>query len=66
MDWRRPIEQQKPVSPAVSGDTESPRINASFVDSEEYRAAGSNPDHIEFAIRARAYREQLAHEGKRA
>lgn len=64
MDWRRPIDQQKPVSSAALGRSDAvPRID--FVGSAEYRAADRNPDHIELAIRARAYRERSLREGRR-
>lgn len=32
----------------------------------EYRSASTDPDLIEYALRARAYREKLKHEGHSA
>ena len=62
MDWRLPIEQQKPVSPAA---TERPSDRpASFIDSDEYRRADHDPELMEFAIQARSYREGLRREGR--
>lgn len=59
MEWRRPIDQQKPVAqPAM------PRRGKrdEFTQSAEYRAAAGDPRMLEFAIRARAYTERLRRE----
>ena len=63
MDWRLPIEQQKPVAPSA---TERHAEQApSFIDSDEYRRAERDPDLIELAIQARAFRESLRREGRK-
>jgi hypothetical protein len=63
MDWRRPIEQQKPVSPsAIEPASDRPER---FIDSDEYRAAHRDPDLVALAIQARAYRESLNPDGHR-
>ncbi|MGH2959031.1 MAG: hypothetical protein ACRDKE_05460 [Solirubrobacterales bacterium] len=64
MDWRLPIEQQKPVSPSAA-ERPSDRP-ASFIDSDEYRRAARDPDLVALAIQARSYRENLRREGRRA
>jgi hypothetical protein len=61
MDWRRPIEQQNPVSPSAHEPAvQQPAVSTpGFVDSDEYRRALRNPDMAEYAIQARAYTERL-------
>ncbi|MGK2877786.1 MAG: hypothetical protein ACSLFF_04315 [Solirubrobacterales bacterium] len=63
MDWRLPIDQQKPVAPSAAEHAD--RRATSFIDSDEYRRADRNPDLIELAIQARAYRESLRREGRK-
>jgi hypothetical protein len=63
MDWRLPIEQQKPVAASATERHGEPHPN--FIDSDEYRRANRDPDLIELAIQARAYRESLRHEGRK-
>ena len=62
MDWRLPIDQQKPVSPSASQrSSDSP---ASFIDSDEYRRAARDPDLVALAIQALSYRESLRREAR--
>lgn len=62
MDWRLPIDQQKPVSQsAIEPPGDRP---ASFIDSDEYRRAARNPDLMALAIQARSYRESLLREAR--
>ena len=63
MDWRLPIDQQKPVSPSAQRPSDRP---ASFIDSDEYRRAARDPDLVALAIQARSYRESLRREARRA
>jgi hypothetical protein len=63
MDWRQPIEQQRPVAPAANERAEAHPTG--FTDSDEYRRAGGDPDLLEFAIQARAYRERLRREARK-
>jgi hypothetical protein len=65
MDWRRPIEQQKPVAPATPQSAQGSQAqNDRWLDSDEYRRATRNPDLIEHAIQARAYTERLRREAR--
>jgi hypothetical protein len=57
MEWRRPIDQQKPVAQPAAPPRRGKRDD--FTQSAEYRAAGSDPRLLEFALRARAYTERL-------
>jgi hypothetical protein len=61
MDWRLPIEQQNPVSPAAHEPAVQPQdvSKPSFIDDDEYRRALRNPDLAEYAIQAQAYAERL-------
>jgi hypothetical protein len=63
MDWRLPIEQQKPVAPSAT--ERHAEQNSSFIESDEYRSAARDPDLIEHAIHARAIRESMRHEGRK-
>jgi hypothetical protein len=66
MDWRRPIEQQNPVSPSAHEPAvQHPVVNTpSFIDSAEYRRALRNPDLAEYAIQAQAYAERLRRDSR--
>ena len=57
MDWRRPIEEQKPMSTPRSLDPKA--VRESFARSPEYRAAQGRPELYELALRANAYKERL-------
>jgi hypothetical protein len=64
MDWRLPIDQQKPVAqPAAARHAER---GASFIESDEYRRAAGDPDLIELAFQANAFRESLLQERRSA
>ena len=63
MDWRVPIDQQKPVAPSATERADDRA--ASFIESDEYRRAERDPDLIELAIQARAFRESLRREGRK-
>jgi hypothetical protein len=58
MDWRRPIEQQKPA-------TRSTQRRGRTIAADDLRRAGRDPDMLEFAIQARAYTERLRREGRK-
>jgi hypothetical protein len=58
MDWRRPIDQQKPVAPPAAPPA-AERVQDDFAHSAEYRATGGDPRMLELAMRARAYTERL-------
>jgi hypothetical protein len=61
MDWRRPIEQQKPVAEhAVTAMRRRERMAA-----DDIRRAGSDPQMLELAVQARAYTERLRREGRK-
>jgi hypothetical protein len=63
MDWRRPIDEQKPVAPAAQGRAE--KAHSDFAHSEDYRRAAGNPDLMPLALQANALREQLRREGRK-
>lgn len=63
MDWRRPIEQQKPVATAAQGRAN--RSSDDFAHSEDYRRAAGNPDLMPLALQASTLREQLRREGRK-
>jgi hypothetical protein len=63
MQWRLPIDQQNPVAPSAAERHAEPKT--SFIDSDEYRRAQRDPDLLELAIQARAYRESLRREGRK-
>jgi len=63
MQWRLPIDQQKPVAPSATERHAAP--GTSFIESDEYRRAERDPDLLELAIQARAYRESLRREGRK-
>lgn len=67
MDWRRPIEQQKPVAPSagVRRDAHVSAANPDFAHSEDYRRAAGNPDLMPLALQANSLREQLRREGRK-
>jgi hypothetical protein len=64
MDWRLPIDQQKPVAPSAT--ERHAETHASFIESDEYRRAAGDPDLIELAIQASALRESLLHDRRSA
>lgn len=66
MDWRKPIEQHKPVaSPSATSSTQSATDELDFAHSDEYRRAGSDPEMLELALQASALREHLRREGRK-
>lgn len=63
MDWRRPIEQQKPVASAARWRAEKARSD--FAHSDYYRRAAKNPDLMPLALQASTLREHLRREGRK-
>lgn len=62
MDWRRPIEQQKPVA---AQDAPRPRRNGGATRADDLRRAGTDPELLELALQAHAFTEQLRREGRK-
>lgn len=66
MDWRKPIEQHRPVaSPSATGNSRPATDELDFAHSEEYRRAGRDPEMLELALQASALREHLRREGRK-
>lgn len=61
MDWRRPIEQQKPVAATTQHDGSTRRRRGA---DDDLRRVSRDPDMLEHALQARAYTERLRREGR--
>jgi hypothetical protein len=65
MEWRRPIEEQKPFAAGPSHGLRPQKPSTDdFAHSPEYRAAAGNPALYELAVRANAYKERLLREAR--
>lgn len=63
MDWRKPIDEQKPL--VAPGAPCRPHRTAPEAPADDLRRAGRDPQMLELAFQARAYAERLRREGRR-
>lgn len=63
MEWRRPIDQQNPMTAQRGIGSRTPldprHVRETFAQSPEYRAVAGRPELYEAAFRANAYKERL-------